>query len=139
MPTLHIQETDLHYEENDIITFSEGLIGFPHFKQMVLVRQSSVEPLFWLASPETEGDAFLVADAHSIFPAYSPSLPAGSAQTLPAGESPVVLAIVLVANEWEQSTANLRAPLFISPGSMRGVQVALPDNYSVVEPLPLTA
>jgi flagellar assembly factor FliW len=141
MPTLSIQGTELQYEEKDIITFEEGLIGLPHLRRMVVVKQSTIEPFLWLASLDEEGVAFVVAEAHALFPNYEPSLPADSTfrEVLPADERPVILAIVLIASEWQKTTVNLRAPLFISASAMRGAQIVLTDNkYSVGEPLPLT-
>jgi flagellar assembly factor FliW len=81
-----------------------------------------------------------VADAPAMYTGYSPTLPVDSdfRNQLGADENPIVLAIVLIAPEWQRSTANLRAPLFISASSMNGMQSVLPDNsHSVGEPLPL--
>lgn len=140
MPTLTIQGTEISYDEKDIITFPEGLVGLPHLRRMVVVRQSVIEPFLWLVSLDEDATAFVVADARSLFPGYSPVLPADSAfrETLNADDNPAVLAIVLIAPDWQRSTANLRAPLFISPRTMKGAQIVLTDNsFSVGEPLPL--
>jgi flagellar assembly factor FliW len=48
-----------------------------------------------------------------------------------------VLAIVMVAADWRNSTINLRAPLFVSVRTMRGTQVVLTDSvYRLDEALP---
>jgi flagellar assembly factor FliW len=140
MPTLCIQGTDLHYDEQDIITFEEGLIGLPHLHRMVMVGQSTIEPLLWLASLDEEGVAFVIADAPDLFPGYAPSVPAtcSLSAVLAADESLATFAIVLITPEWQKTTVNLRAPIFVSAGSMRGAQVILDDNtYSVGEAFPL--
>src|SRR5712691_3350700 len=140
MPTLMIQGTEISYDVNDIITFPEGLVGLPHLRRMVVVRQSNIEPFLWLVSLDEDATAFVVADASSLFPSYSPAVPADSSfrETLSADDHSLVLAIVLIAPEWQRSTANLRAPLFISPRTMKGAQIVLTDNsFSVGEPLPL--
>ncbi len=139
MPTLRIQGADLAFEEKDVITFSEGLLGLPQLRRMALVRQSSIEPFLWLASLDQAGVAFVVTEARTLFPAYYPSLPADSSlyNVLESDESPLVLAIVLVDADWQKSSFNLRAPLFISARAMRGAQVVLSDSsFSVAEPLP---
>lgn len=139
MPTLKIQGTELQYDEKDILTFKEGLIGLPHLQRMVMVNQSDIEPLMWLASLDEEGVALVVADAAGIFPDYAPAVPADCSfsQALSGDEHPVAFAIVLVGPEWEKTTANLRAPIFVSASTMRGAQVILPDHtYSVGQPLP---
>jgi flagellar assembly factor FliW len=140
MPTLTIQGTEISYTDKDIVTFSEGFIGLPHLRRMVLVRQSIIEPFLWLVSLDDEGVAFVVAEARSFFPGYLPVLPADTSfrDTLAEGEQPVILAIVSITADWQRSTANLRAPLFISACNMNGAQTILTDNsYSVGEPLPL--
>lgn len=140
MPTLIIQGAEISYDEKDIITFPEGFIGLPHLRRMVIVRQSIIEPFLWLVSLDEENEAFVVADARAFFAGYTPELPADSSfrHTLAEGESPVVLAIALIAPDWQKSTANLRAPLFISPLTMKGAQIVLTDNaYRVDELLPL--
>ena len=142
MPTLRIQGNEISYDEKDIITFPEGLIGLPHLTQMVAVKEATIEPFIWLASVNEDDVAFVVAEAHSIFPSYRPELPAESSANEFFGdnETPVVLGIVLIDADWQKSTVNLRAPLFISASTMRGAQVVLNDNaFSVGEPLPLAA
>jgi len=143
MPTLRIQGNEIPYEEKDIITFPEGLVGLPHLTRMVAVKEATIEPFIWFAAVSEDDDvAFVVAEAHSIFPHYEPKLPPDSNMNglLAENEVPVVLAIVLIDADWQKSTANLRAPLFISAKTMRGAQVVLNDNsFSVAEPLPLAA
>jgi len=142
MPTLRIQGNEIPYEEKDIITFPEGLIGLPHLTRMVAVKEATIEPFIWFAAVNGDDVAFVVAEAYSLFPSYEPKLPADSNMNglLAENEVPVVLAIVLIDADWQKSTANLRAPLFISAKTMRGAQVVLNDNsFSVAEPLPLAA
>ena len=142
MPTLRIQGNEIPYEEKDIITFPEGLIGLPHLTRMVAVKEATIEPFIWFAAVNGDDVAFVVAEAYSLFPNYEPKLPADSNMNglLAENEVPVVLAIVLIDTDWQKSTANLRAPLFISAKTMRGAQVVLNDNSSsVAEPLPLAA
>ena len=137
MPTIHIQGVDLAYEETSIITFDEGLIGFPELKRMVLVRQSSIEPFLWLASLDDASIAFLVVDPRQLFPDYLAESQTAAHQLPVEDEAPLVLAMVLIAPEWKESTVNLRAPLFISPSTMHGAQFALSDSpYRLDEPFP---
>ena len=130
MPTIHIQGEDLPYEATDIITFDEGLIGFPELKRLVLIRQSSIEPFFWLASVDDPDVVFLVVDPRPFFPHYKMELlDAGHIhRAAVADEKLLVLAISVIAPEWKESKINLRAPLFISPSTMRGIQFVLSDS-----------
>ena len=140
MPTIHIQGVDLSYQESSIITFDEGLIGFPGLKRMVIVRQSGIEPFLWLASLDDASVAFLVVDPRQLFPDYKVEWQTvAPAHQLASedDEAPLVLAMVLIAAEWKESSVNLRAPIFISPSTMRGMQCALSDSpYRLDEPFP---
>ena len=140
MPSIRIQNTELQYEETDIINFREGLIGIRHLRRMVLVRQTDIEPFMWLASLDDECFNFLVVDPMLLFPDYQLAVPADVARRIGSNESeiPVVLSIVKIAGEWNKTTVNLRAPLFISASSMNGVQSPLLDStYALEQPVPL--
>lgn len=142
MPTLCVQKVELPYTAKDIIRFDEGIIGMPDVKQMVLVNQDEIAPFLWLVSLDEMSLGFLVLRAQTFFPDYAPTVPADVRRQLGAGENDdlLVLATVTIAAEWEQSTANLRAPLVIAPQTMRGVQVILSGSpYQLSEPLPLQA
>lgn len=140
MKTICIQGTELAYDEADIITFDEGLIGLPHLRRMVLVRQESIAPFMWLASLDDAQAAFLVVNPPALFPHYQPlvspeiSLRLG----LAADEKPLTLAIVMIMPDWTASTINLRAPLLVCARTMRSAQIVLTETtYKLNEPLPL--
>lgn len=139
MPTIKIQGEDLPYEATDIITFDEGLIGLPELKRLVLVRQPGIEPFHWLAAIDDPDTVFLVIDPRPVFNNYKIELfdAAHIQQLVAQGETPLVLAITVIAPEWKESKVNLRAPLVISPSTMRGVQFVLTDSpYRSNEPFP---
>ncbi len=138
MPTICIQGTQLSYDDGNIITFDEGLIGMPHLKYMVLVEQSDIAPFHWLASLDDARVAFLVINPQLVYPSYSPPLSGDMIRILcPDGIPPTPLAIVNVAHDWTKTTINLRAPLLVAGGCMRGAQVPLTDKaYKLEEPLP---
>lgn len=140
MPTIEIHATKIDYDENEVITFEEGLVGMPNLRRMVLVREEGVEPFLWLASVEGPATTFLVADPRSLFSGYRPEVPEDVACRLglEPGEAPLVLSIVTIGRDWTGSTANLRAPVFVGSGRMRGAQAILATSaFRVNERLPL--
>lgn len=142
MPTLCVQKVDLPYTEKDIIRFEEGIIGMPDVRRMVLVNQDDIAPFLWLVSLDEPNIGFLVLHPQSVFTGYAPEVPADVRRRLGAGEADdlLVMAMITIAAEWEQSTVNLRAPLVISPTTMRGAQIILSGSpYRLAEPLPLVA
>jgi len=146
MPMINIQGIDLPYDEADIITFDEGLVGLPHLRRMVLVRNTDIAPFHWLVALDEDHEAaFLVANPREIFPDYAPqiegqnSIEAASTQKRESVGSQTditVLAIATIQPQWVKSTINLRAPLFIAANEMRGQQVILSNSpYKHDEPL----
>lgn len=125
MPNITVLKQEITYDEADIITFPEGLVGLPRLRRMVLVRRPDLEPFLWLASLDDPSVAFVVVNPRAIFAGYKASEEMRHLAALPGDEEPVLLAIVLVAEEWAQSSVNLRAPLLISPRTMTGRQVVL--------------
>lgn len=131
MRTITIQGTRLSYEGADVIHFEEGLIGMPSLRRMVLVRQQGIEPLLWLASEDDPCVAFLVADPREVFDGYDPRAPWPD-----EGGRCLVLSTVCVRGDWRATTVNLRAPIFVSPSRMRGLQCLLKDaRYRYDAPL----
>lgn len=138
MPKVRIQSTDIEYTDSDVITFEEGLIGLPQLRRLVVISQPEIAPFFWLASVEATETAFLVLDPQAYLDSYTPRLPAETRARigLQADEEPLLLAITRITPEWHESTLNLRAPLVISTGAMRGTQPVLAEtNYRLDEPL----
>lgn len=142
MSTIRIQGTELSYTDSDIITFAEGMIGLPHLRRMVLINQSDIEPLLWFASLDDPSVVFLVIEPRTAFPDYAPQVPEAvrAALGLAADESPLLLAIALIAAAWTESTINLRAPLMVATGTLRAAQIVLSDSaYRLDQPLPFQA
>jgi flagellar assembly factor FliW len=128
MSTITIKGNQVHYEDDQVITFTEGLIGMPDMRRAVLVPIDEFEPFCWLASVESEKNRFIVVDPRMIFDTYQPfsnEEAAGVLQTL---------AIVKISSDWAKTTVNLRAPLVINLETQKGAQVILSEsNYQFAE------
>ncbi len=138
MPTIRIQGATLSYEESDIITFDEGLIGFPQLRRVVLVRQSDIEPFLWLVPLDDERLAFLVVDPRTLVADYEAHVPRDvrARLALDADDRVLMLCMVVMRADPRRSTVNLRAPVLIAARAMRGLQTILADSsYRVDQPL----
>ena len=125
-----IKGKQFSYDENDVINFSEGLIGLPEMRRAVLIAMVDYEPFCWLASVESEKTRFIVVDPYEFFSSYKPFSPAEDDKKLQT------LAIVNVSSEWEKTTVNLRAPLVINKETHSGAQRILSDtSYQFAESL----
>ncbi|MFX7895014.1 flagellar assembly protein FliW, partial [Acinetobacter baumannii] len=50
------------YTDEDVITFEDGLVGFPTFSRYVVICPREDSPFRWLQSLEEPALAFLVAE-----------------------------------------------------------------------------
>ena len=132
MQKITINRKDYYYDQAQVISFSEGLIGMPEMRRAVLIEMNEFEPFCWLASLENENMRFVVVDPDKIFDGYKPFegkvINEDNVQTL---------AIVKVSSDWEKTTFNLRAPIVIDPATNSGSQIILSESeYQFAESLP---
>jgi flagellar assembly factor FliW len=132
----------LQVREDRIITFPEGLPGFPGQRRFVLVDLQEDSPLKFLQSVDDPDLAFLVAEPLTFFPDYRVLVqPEDLAPiALDAPERGMVVAIVSVPEDFREATVNLRAPVVINPERSLARQVILErEDYGIRTPLFSTA
>jgi flagellar assembly factor FliW len=115
-------------DEQRILTFAAGLLGFSAFKCYALLQPTDDAAFFWLQSLEAPELAFVVTDPTLWVPEYQ--VPIRREQMDELGmerlEDAQVFAIV---NKYGRTlTANLQGPLVINVGNRRGVQLVLADR-----------
>ena len=132
MPSINIKGQTFSYRDDEIINFTEGLVGLPEMRRAVLIPLDEFEPFCWLASMDDEKTRFIVVNPHEIFSDYNPSDFAVLNET-----ETKTLVIVKISSDWQKTTVNLRAPIFINTESNRGVQMVLTESpYQLSESLP---
>lgn len=128
----------LEFDEKSIIHLPEGMLGFPKQKKYILVEEPEIQPFKWLQSLEDQYVAFPVVDPHLLFKGYLCALTLDDLRALEIeGEKDVfTLAVAVIAENPNDSSINLRAPLLINHHKMVGKQVILMDSsYSAMQPL----
>lgn len=132
MSSITIQGTDHRYDESHVITFTEGLIGFPQIRQAVVIEMVDVKPFCWLAPINGEEPRFVVVEPQAIFEGYQPHL-----YQRTDGDADRTYAIVTVDADWKKTTVNLRAPIIVDPITRIASQQILSDSpYQLAEMLP---
>jgi flagellar assembly factor FliW len=132
MASINIKGQEYSYLPDEIIDFTEGLVGLPEMRRAVLIPLPEFEPFFWLASLDDQKTRFIVVNPHEIFADYEPSeyLDRKAAELK-------TLVIVKISSDWQKTTVNLRAPILINEKSKRGVQTVLSESpYNLSETLP---
>ena len=126
-------------EDEKLIVFPDGIIGFPYMKKFVLIRDEENEEaaIMWLQSMEEPQFAMPVVEPHLVVKGYNPVV--DDEHLLPLGglkeENTYSLVTITVPAKIEKMTANLRAPIVINMENNRAVQLIVEDEYEVKHPI----
>ncbi|NBC10201.1 MAG: flagellar assembly protein FliW [Planctomycetes bacterium] len=115
-------------EEARIIRFPKGLLGFPRFKQYVLIESGKDSSFWWLQSIDLPELAFVVTDPSLFVPTYQ--VPIKPEQLSELGISSIGEAqVFVIVNKREHTlTGNLQGPLVVSVQQRIGEQLVLSDR-----------
>lgn len=117
---------ELEVPTDSIITLPSGLIGFPKAQRFVMLDYKP--PFSWLHSVDDPALAFVVVDGAEFGDNYKIKVPYGDKDTeLKEGDEYAVLVIVTVRADARDTTANLKAPVFVNIANRKGVQIIF-DN-----------
>lgn len=120
----------IEFEDLDVLTFSDGLIGFPNLRHFLLLSQGVDSPFQWLQSIDEPGLAFLVTDPGIFAEGYEPELDDTQAELLGLSEdTPRLLrtTVRLMGQPVEELSLNLAAPIVLNLEQRIGKQVVF-DN-----------
>lgn len=127
---------EVEVDENKIILFSQGIIGFPELKRFMLIHDSeSNGNIRWLQSIEEPAFAMPVIDPLHIMPEYNPNIedellkPLGTLDE----NNMLVLVTITVPKDIEKMSVNLRAPIIICGDNYKACQVITDDEQYVVK------
>ncbi|MCL2708063.1 MAG: flagellar assembly protein FliW [Defluviitaleaceae bacterium] len=133
LSTKHFGELD--YEPDRIITFPQGLPGFPDTRKYLLLEGQAPGDLVYLLQCIDDGDvAFTLIDLYQVMPDYNPMVEPD--EMIDLGEikdTPLeIYNITVIPEEVRQMRVNLKAPIVINPVTMRGRQVIVSnDEYNI--------
>lgn len=128
-------------QESTLLSFPQGLAGFPNLKSFHLFEPKGGYPLKFLQAVEEPEVSFVCMDVAAIKIDYEVPLEEGDATLLglESQEDALVLALVVVPEDPRGMTANLAGPLVVNARTQVGVQVLLdaqryPLQYPVFGP-----
>ncbi|MCD6570522.1 MAG: flagellar assembly protein FliW [Deltaproteobacteria bacterium] len=116
-------------EEDKVITFSQGLLGFSQCKHFILFPHKEGSPFFWLQSTEHSELAFVLLNPNIVVPDYHIDLDEALLHELDAEEDASDLEILCIVTipegHPEKMTVNLLGPIVINPHKKCARQVIL--------------
>lgn len=119
----------------DIIEFVQPLYGFENLHRFVFLYEQSISDHFiWMQSVEERNICFILVDPAVVVGDYSPSLPDVVCEKL-GDEDYMCWLIVVVAEQFEKSTVNLKSPIVVNPEKRLAIQVILEEDFPIRHPL----
>lgn len=121
---------EIRVDRNDVIHFPDGLIGFEEYTEFAIFDIKGCEPFKSMLSLAEGGPDFVVMEPLKIFEDYSDFVSQVPQTQSDLGNSidMVLLSIVTIAEKPENTTVNLRGPIFLNLKTRSARQVVLPDD-----------
>jgi flagellar assembly factor FliW len=115
--------------ENDrVITFPSGLLGFSSYTKFVLLQPDEQGVFFWLQSVETPDLAFVVTDPALWVADFKANIRQEQMQELALEHLDHAQVFVIVNKRDDQLSANLQGPLVININERKAMQLVLADK-----------
>ena len=125
---------------DSVITFAEGIPGFPDLRRFVLVNFAENSAFQMLECLDDEDVAMVVGSPWLFFPDYQPELSDVDQQGLDLDDAAdAVVFCPVTIGEDGGLTMNLLGPFVVNGSTRQGRQIVLVhDAYSVRTPIPVT-
>jgi flagellar assembly factor FliW len=126
----------LSVDEERVITFPAGLLGFPDHTRFALIQTGEENYFFWLQSADDPNLAFVVTDPSIFFKDYDVPLRDESQQDLQLDDPTFVQVFVICNKVGEWLTGNLLGPLIVNAQNRLAQQVVLTEKkWTTRQPL----
>lgn len=115
-------------DENRIIHFPKGLLGFARYTHYVLLEAGPNSHFWWLQSIQTPDLAFVVTDPSLFVPTYQVPLRIEQLADIGITRQDEAQVFVIVNKRGNLLTGNLQGPLIVNVNSRLGEQLVLSDR-----------
>jgi flagellar assembly factor FliW len=118
----------VNVDDDRLITFEAGLLGFSSFKHYTLLQPDDNGVFYWLQSTQAPELAFVVTDPTLWVRDYE--VPIRREQMDDLGLDQIGSAqVFVIVNKYDQAlTANLQGPLVVNVNTRRAAQLVLADK-----------
>jgi flagellar assembly factor FliW len=121
---------EVKIKKEEIIEFTNPILGFDGYKQYILMENESVFPSFWLQSVDNPELAFPVVSPFFVDKDYSIKLDARDFDDINLEELDdiIILTLLVVPQDMSLIRTNLRAPIIYNPITRLAKQVVLQEE-----------
>ena len=126
----------LSVDEERVITFPAGLLGFPEHTQFALIQTGEENYFFWLQSVDEPNLAFVVTDPTIFFKDYNVPVREETWQDLKLEDEAYVQCFVICNKVGDWLTGNLLGPIVANASNRLATQVVLTEKkWTTRQPL----
>ncbi|MCH5249701.1 MAG: flagellar assembly protein FliW [Lachnospiraceae bacterium] len=131
---------EITIDDERIVTFPKGIIGFPDLTRFAMIHDSEkgLDSIHWLQSLDEPAFAMPVMDPLIVCPDYNPEVDDELLKHIGElnPEEMLVLVTVTVPKEVTQMSVNLKGPIIINATEKMATQVIVEgDEYQVKFPI----
>lgn len=121
---------ELEVNNNDVITFSEGLLGFDNLTKYFVVDPGDNTLILWLQSVDDANVAFPIIEPKIFSPEYVVKLTTLELNTLEleSVNNAKIYSILTIPQNVTEMSANLKAPIVINNQKKIAKQIVLQDS-----------
>lgn len=119
-----------------IMTFPNGLLGFPQHARFALIQTGTENYFFWLQSVDDPNLAFIVTDPTIFFKEYGVAVREEHRQELRMEDEQSLQVFVICNKVGEWLTGNLLGPIIVNSENRLGMQIVLTEKkWTTRQPL----
>lgn len=131
---------EITLDDEKIITFPQGIVGFPDLTEFALIHDSEKgsDSIHWLQSLQEMAFAMPVLDPLMVCADYNPEVDDELLKQIGdlTSEDMLVLVTVTVPKDLTKMSVNLKGPIVINAAERKAVQVIVDgDDYQVKFPI----
>jgi flagellar assembly factor FliW len=119
---------EVEVDDDRVISFPNGLLGFPRHKRFVLIEHGEGSYFWWLQSADAPDLAFVVTDPSLFVTSYRVPLRPDQMAEMGIASLDQAQVFVIVNKNGELLTGNLQGPLVVNVASRVGEQLVLSDR-----------
>lgn len=122
---------EIEYNEEDIIEFEKGPLGFEEYKKFILIKEEDIF-VEWLQSIEEDFSLTVMNPFHAV-DSYEFEIPESVIEklSLEAAEDVIIKTVVIIPEEMKDIRTNLQSPIIINAKTKKAKQIILDENYPI--------
>jgi flagellar assembly factor FliW len=126
----------LQVDDERIITFPKGLLGFPDYQRFALIQAGEDNYFLWLQSVDAPNLAFVVTDPSVFYRDYEVAIRDEIRDELKLDNPDAVQVFVICNRVGDWLTGNLLGPVVVNAANHLGTQVVLTEKkWTTRQPL----